>query len=128
MGSFLKLPPAATANRLVSGSFFHPRARRTRPQLGSKRKITAALPHPRPNRVRFSKSSSEDTPPLQWLLHMRLASAQINNTIGDLDANAAKTLGFRFQGRPASRRCPRFSKNWRLPATRLTIWSKNILF
>jgi NAD+ synthase/NAD+ synthase (glutamine-hydrolysing) len=33
-------------------------------------------------------------PPLQWLFPMRLALAQINNTVGDLEANAAKILDF----------------------------------
>jgi NAD+ synthase (glutamine-hydrolysing) len=46
------------------------------------------------NRRFTANFAQKPNPPLQWLLRMRLALAQINNTVGDLEANAAKILHF----------------------------------
>ena len=55
---------------------------------------------------------------------MRLALAQINNTVGDLEANAAKILD--FAAKPTKRgQMPSFSQNSPSLVTRRAIWSKN---
>ena len=91
-------PPTPSTHSSHLGSFFqlllqrrlHPQIRfvfsNPTPTMASKRKAAQPL-----------NPQSAPSSPLQWLLHMRLALAQINNTVGDLDANAAKILNFALQ-------------------------------